>query len=72
MGDTGLEKSSFSPIKTQIHHVRGAESGALNDSITEKHPELVKLIQAWPTLPQQVKSKIMLLVQEPTTEEKEI
>ena len=32
--------------------------------IVQKHPDLARLIEAWPTLPKQHKTKIMELVEE--------
>ena len=39
-------------------------------SIVREHSELARLIEAWPTLPQQTKTKIKRLIEMHTAEEK--
>ena len=55
MGDTGLEQSAFTHPKTAISEDSGAKCGALDD---RDYPALIRLIQAWPRLPEQAKTKI--------------
>ena len=62
METKGIEQIPLTPSKTAISKSRGAKYGALNDRIIEKYPELVKLIQAWPKLSDQVKRTIQTLI----------
>jgi len=59
MGDTGLEQSAFTHPKIAISEDSGAKCGALDD---EGYPVLIRLIQAWPTLPEQGKIDIRSLI----------
>jgi len=67
MPETGVELSDLKPTKTPISKGGGAKSGALDD---KNDPDLAQLIQAWPTLPEHIKTKIKALVQTHKTENK--
>ena len=56
----GIEPSPLRPSKTPISTKSGARCGALDD---KNDPELVKLIEVWPTLPEKTRTKITALVQ---------
>ncbi len=60
MPGTGVELSAPTPPKTPIPTERGAKCGALDD---KNDPELVKIVQIWPTLPEQIKTKITDLIE---------
>lgn len=71
METEGIEQSLLTPSKTTISKSGGAKSGALDDKIVQKHPDLARLIQAWPTLPKQVKIEINTLIEKHSTEGKD-
>ena len=58
MGDTGFEKTAFSSGNTAIVREGAAECAAISD----KSPELVALMSAWPILPEQAKYQIFAIV----------
>jgi hypothetical protein len=63
----GIEPSPLAPPKKPISTKSGAKCGALDD---KKHVELARLIEVWPTLPEQIKTKITDLIEKNTTERK--
>jgi hypothetical protein len=60
MPGTGVELSGIKPSIIPISTKSGAKCGAPDD---KKHPELARLIEAWPTLPKQTKTKITDLIE---------
>jgi len=67
----GIEPSPLTPSKTPISTKGGAKCGALDDGSCRKDPELAKLIEAWPTLPEHAKTTILDLIEENTLESRE-
>ncbi|HUT57138.1 MAG TPA: hypothetical protein VNA25_04610 [Phycisphaerae bacterium] len=67
MGDTGLEPGSVSSCKSSALGIpvreRGAESGADSAETAPVHPDLAKVIEAWPTLPEAVRAGILAMVE---------
>jgi len=63
MGDTGLEQSALTPSKTLISQNERAKSGASDDKIVQKYPELRELVKVWPELPGHIKASIKALIQ---------
>ena len=62
MGDTGLEQSALTPPKTTISKSACAESGALDARKPPSDPDLARLVEACPTLPEPIKRSIINLV----------
>jgi len=67
MGDTGLEESPLTPSESPMSPHGGTESGTLDGT---QDVRLTRLIEAWPTLPEQTKTKIKGLIEMHTAEEK--
>ena len=68
MPGTGVELSGLTDSKTHISGPSDAKSGTQNASEIEKHPDLARLILAWPELPEQTKTAIISLIQSNETE----
>lgn len=62
MGDTGLEHPGLTPPITPISGKPCAESGALDNQSPPSDPDLNRLNQAWPDLPEHIKQQINGLV----------
>ncbi|MBL7186306.1 MAG: hypothetical protein ISS70_08260 [Phycisphaerae bacterium] len=58
-----LSRASIAPSPTK----GGAKCGALDD---KNDPELAKIVEVWPTLPEQIKTTIKDLIDKHTTEAK--
>ncbi len=67
MGDTGLEVSPLTPPKSHMSPHGGTESGTVDDT---QDARLTRLIEAWPTLPEQTKTKIKGLIERHAAERK--
>ena len=63
MGDTGLEESPLTPLKSPMSPHGGTESGTVD-------PVLPRLIECWPTLPKPIKTKIKGLIERHAAERK--
>ena len=62
MGDTGLEHPAKTPGKTGDFEPSGAESGAVADRIDPIDPDLQRVIEAWPSLTEQVRAGILTTI----------
>jgi len=67
MPGTGVEISPLTPPKSHISAHGATESGTLDDA---QDVRLTRLIEAWPTLPEQTKTKIKGLIERHSPEEK--
>ena len=63
MGATGLEHLAKTTGKTNDSKAGGAESGAVGSEIGPIEPDLRRLIDAWPTLPDALKTGIVAMVE---------
>ena len=63
MGDTGLEHLAKTPGKTSNSKASGAESGAVVDEIGSIDPDLLRISEAWPTLPEHLRKAVLAIVQ---------
>ena len=70
MGDTGLEFSRLSACSRkelqQSSGAGGAESGSLPPDSAQTDPDLRRLVDAWPTLPDAVKADILGMIEADT------
>jgi hypothetical protein len=67
---TGVELSGMKPSKNPIPTKDGAKSGAHNAPKPIKDPELVKIVESWPRLPEHIKAAIKALVKTNKSETK--
>ena len=66
MAEAGLELPQETPGKTHFSESGGAESGAVDAPSAPIPPELGKVIDAWPTLPEKVRARILAMVEAAT------
>jgi len=59
MGGRGLEQTALALSKTAIPAQTGTESGTLNRENAPIDPDLVRLIEAWPTLSDEARADIL-------------
>jgi len=64
MGGTGSELSQETPGNTPIDAAAGAKLGALFQAGGYTNADLARVIEAWPTLPQDVRFEIVKVVRE--------
>ena len=62
MGGTGLEHPAFLAPKTLISQSERAESGAPNDEMPPKDPDLALIQDRWPGLPEHIRQAVLALV----------
>jgi len=62
MGDTGLEQSPLAGSKTPILETGGTESGTVESGGAFNDSDLEAIVEAWPTLPGNIKLAIKALV----------
>lgn len=66
MGAGGPELPLKSPVKTHISETGGANSGARSaptgPESTPVDPDLQRLVNAWPTLPEPIRAAVLALV----------
>lgn len=67
METKGIEQTPLSTAKTQISKTTGTKSGTLKDEID---PNLEKIVNAWPKLPEQVKKTVIELITKHSAEKK--
>jgi hypothetical protein len=60
---TGRERGPFSSGKPGGSETGGAESGALGAREAEADPELRRVVEAWPALPEGVRADILGLIE---------
>lgn len=62
MGRVGLEHPRLTPPKTPILQTPRAESGALDSRKSSPDPDLARVVEAWPELPEHIRAAIKALV----------
>ncbi|MFA6175550.1 MAG: hypothetical protein WC765_03110 [Phycisphaerae bacterium] len=62
----GLEHTALAISKTAFLTSGGAKSGVLDTPRKFQDPELSQIVAAWPTIPEHVKSAILIMVKEAT------
>jgi len=62
VGDTGLEQPIKHPTHITIPEQGGAESGAVDAAGEAIDPLLADLISSWPSLPEEARSSILLVL----------
>ena len=62
MGGRGLKHPALTPPKTPISEDERTESGTVDGEKAHIAPDLAKVIEAWPQLPEAVRSAILTLV----------
>ena len=63
VGRTGLEHLAKTTGKTSDSKASGAESGASEADSVDSDPDLQRLIDVWPTLPEAIRRAIMAMVE---------
>ena len=70
MPGTGVELSGIKPSKIPISTKSGAKCGAHDAPKPIKDPELAKIVESWPGLPEHIKAAIKALVKTNKSETK--
>jgi len=65
-----LSGNSKAPVNKQLTKSTNPVLATSLDKTLQKYPELREIVEVWPTLPKQTKSKIKDLVEKHTTEGK--
>jgi len=65
MGDTGLETHPLTGSETPISEGAAVKSAVSYARKTPSDPDLARLIDAWPTLPEETKQRIVRLLESP-------
>ena len=60
----GIEPTALTPTKTAISENPRTESGTVNDETQQDDRDLARLIESWPTLPEDIKAQITNLISE--------
>jgi hypothetical protein len=61
----GFQQVEDSPAKTMVSQTGGAKSGALEPSGPEIYAELAIIVAAWPTLPKNIRTALLILISAP-------
>jgi hypothetical protein len=61
-GGAGNRTSPENPKKTALSEQRGTESGTVATDPTPIDPDLAKIIDAWPTLPEPIRAGILAMI----------
>ena len=64
MGRAGFEQSALKASKTPIPENPRTESGTVKDDRGQNDPDLARLIESWPTLPNPIKQTILNLIRQ--------
>jgi hypothetical protein len=67
---TGVELSGIKPSNIPISTKSGAKCGARETPKPIKYPELAKIVESWPGLPEHIKAAIKALVKTNKSETK--
>ena len=62
LGDEGIEHPPLALSKTPISETASAKSGAPKAENTPPDPDLAKIVQAWPELPEGIRSAVLAIV----------
>ena len=62
MGRTGLEHIAKTQEKTGFYKSGGADSGAVDSKTIIIDPSLMRIVDAWPSLPEEIQASILTMV----------
>ena len=60
--DRGLEPQASSCRNTGVSETRAAESGAVGAEMTPDDPRLLRIVSAWPSLPEAIRSAMVAVL----------